>query len=205
MSLTRRRCDGECPGARRRRGGRRRFRGRSPPLARVQASTRATLLSQARVRQEPHASPGIPAARKARWCFLCFSAQVRWRVCFSCRRTGVLLLPNSCLRLKSGARALDATRLTSSCAVAFTQAAGSCRENDGGLLVDDAFQGIEIKGSGGKGEEEEEEEEFFLRHGQPSPSRTSGCRARSGGTSSCSAACTQPASWRTVADVEPAV
>ena len=104
------------------------------------------------------------------------------------------LLPNSCLRLKSGARALDATRLTSLCAVAFTQAAGSCRENDGGLLVDDAFQGIEIKGSGGKGEEEEEEEEFFLRRGQPSPSRTSGCRARAGGTSSCSAACTQPAS-----------
>jgi len=187
LSLTRRRCDDECSGARRRRGGRR-FRGRSPPLARVQASTRATLLSQARVRQEPHASPGIPAARKARWCFLCFSAQVRWRVCFSCRRTGVRLLPNSCLRLKSCARALDATRLTSSCAVAFTQAAGSCRENDGGLLVDDAFPGIEIKGSGGKGEEEEEE--FFLRHGQPSPSRTSGCRARAGGTSSCSAACT---------------
>ena len=188
MSLTRRRCDDECSGARCRRGGRRRFRGRSPPLARVQASTRATLLSQARVRQEPHASPGIPAARKARWCFLCFSAQVRWRVCFSCRRTGMRLLPNSCLRLKSGARALDATRLTSSCAVAFTQAAGSCRENDGGLLVDDAFPGIEIKGSGGKGEEEEEE--FFLRRGQPSPSRTSGCRARAGGTSSCSAACT---------------
>ena len=64
----------------------------------------------------------------------------------------MLLLPNSCLRLKSGARALDATRLTSSCAVAFTQAAGSCRENDGGLLVDEAFPGIEIKGFGGKGE-----------------------------------------------------
>jgi hypothetical protein len=57
-------------------------------------------------------------------------------------------------------RVLDATRLTASCAVAFTrakrfhsrQAAGSCRENDGGLLVGGAFQGIEIKGSGGKGE-----------------------------------------------------
>jgi hypothetical protein len=74
------------------------------------------------------------------------------------------------------------------------QAAGSCRENDGGLLVDGAFQGIDIKGSGGKGETRT----TFTFNDIRLP-----LRARAGGTSSCSMHL--PASWRTVADVKSAV
>ena len=74
------------------------------------------------------------------------------------------------------------------------QAAGSCRENDGGLLVDGAFQGIEIKGSGGKGAARTT---FSFKD-----IRLQGARWRH---LFLLGRIYQPASWRTVADVEPAV
>jgi len=89
---------------------------------------------------------------------------------------------------------LPETKVWRACSLDSRQAAGSCRENDGGLLVDGAFQGIEIKGSGGKGAARTT---FSFKD-----IRLQGARWRH---LFLLGRIYQPASWRTVADVEPAV
>ena len=74
------------------------------------------------------------------------------------------------------------------------QAAGSCRENDGGLLVNGGFQGIEIKGSAGKGAAQTT---FSFKD-----IRVEGARWKH---LFLLGRMYRPSSWLTVADVEPAV
>ena len=85
------------------------------------------------------------------------------------------------------------TKVWRACSLDARQAAGSCRENDGGLLVDGAFQGIEIKGSGGKGAARTT---FSFKD-----IRLQGARWRH---LFLLGRMHQPASWHTVADVESA-
>jgi hypothetical protein len=74
------------------------------------------------------------------------------------------------------------------------QAAGSCRENDGGLLVNGVFEGIEIKGCSGRGATQTT---FSFKD-----IRLDGARWRH---LFLVGRVYQPSSWLTVADVEPAI